>query len=86
MKKVFLLIAVAAFTFACGNSATTQPENCESAKTECAEHIDGEKCAKKCSKEDGKTCAKKEGEGCCKKAEGKEGCKKAEGKEGCDKH
>jgi len=89
MKKVFLLIAVAAFAFACGNNAATQAEGC-TAKTECASHVDGEECAKKaerrCSKDENKVCTKKEGEGCCSKKEGKEGCEKkcAEKKE-CSK-
>jgi hypothetical protein len=87
MKKVFLLIAVAAFTFACGNSATQQEEGCTAAKTECASHVDGEECAKKaCSKEEGKECAKKEGEGCCsKKAEGEKKCEGKEEGKGCCK-
>jgi len=84
MKKVLLLIAMAAFVFACGNTATTEAEGCET-KTECAQHLDGE--GKVCCK-DGEKC---EGKDACQKVcEGKErGCgeKKAcgEKKEGCKK-
>ena len=55
MKKVFLLIAVAAFMFACGNAAT-QGDGCGKAKTECADKVcckDGKKC-------EGKEACKKE--------------------------
>jgi hypothetical protein len=71
MKKLFLLIAVAAFMFACGGGAATQSEGCASkAKSECADHIEGEGCK-------AKSKCEKEGEGCCKKdGEKKEGCDK----------
>ena len=37
MKKVLLLMAMAAFVFACGNCGSKESEGCETAKTECAE-------------------------------------------------
>ncbi|MDR0437994.1 MAG: hypothetical protein LBH22_06805 [Bacteroidales bacterium] len=61
MKKTFLLIATAAFVFACCNNSSTEGNGCEKEKTECAKHHDGED--KICCK-DGKPC------------EGKENCEK----------
>jgi hypothetical protein len=82
MKKLFLLIAVAAFTFACGSRAQQAEEKiCEEIKTECCEHHENVEEGKICCK-DGKPC---EGEKNCEKEcdhKGKkEGC--GEKKEGC---
>ncbi|MCL2682798.1 MAG: hypothetical protein FWE63_04855 [Bacteroidales bacterium] len=85
MKKVFLLIAMAAFVFACGN--TVKQEECvEKAEHECADY-EGKICCK-----DGKPCEGKENckKECEKKCEGKnetkkECEKKCEGEKKCDK-
>jgi len=67
MKKVFLLITMATFVFACGNNATKQQESCcEKTKTECGQGIDGKKEVRMCHLEEGKICPLKKGEECCK--------------------
>ena len=65
MKKVFLLMAMTAFVFACGGGAATQGEGCDKAKKECATQVEEGCCAKKA--ESG--CAKKEAGECQKAAE-----------------